>query len=161
MSKRPRKTHVLGRALPELVIRSDIWKKVLPGGSPRRMPIMMRASVILVFLAFFLGLTACARRARTATPASHSVTVVDDDQPPEDDHPHGGPPGQTGEHPHGGPPGQTGEHPQGGPSGQASDEPDADRGRGQGRGNDANRGHGNDADGDDEDNPGQGRGRGR
>ena len=30
------------------------------------------------------------------------------------DHPHGGPPGQTGdhpEHPHGGPPGQTGEHP--------------------------------------------------
>ena len=39
-----------------------------------------------------------------------------------EDHPHGGPPGQTGEHPHGGPPGQTGEHPQGGPPGQA-DEP--------------------------------------
>ena len=32
-----------------------------------------------------------------------------------EDHPHGGPPGQTGdhpEHPHGGPPGQTGEHPE-------------------------------------------------
>jgi hypothetical protein len=28
------------------------------------------------------------------------------------DHPHGGPPGQTGEHPQGGPPGQTGEHPE-------------------------------------------------
>jgi hypothetical protein len=33
----------------------------------------------------------------------------------QEDHPHGGPPGQTGEHPdhpHGGPPGQTGEHPE-------------------------------------------------
>jgi len=32
----------------------------------------------------------------------------------QSEHPHGGPPGQTGEHPehpHGGPPGQTGEHP--------------------------------------------------
>ena len=38
-----------------------------------------------------------------------------------EDHPQGGPPGQTGEHPahpHGGPPGQTGEHPEGGPPGQ-------------------------------------------
>jgi len=38
-----------------------------------------------------------------------------------EDHPQGGPPGQTGEHPHGGPPGQTGEHPQGGPPGQAEE----------------------------------------
>lgn len=29
-----------------------------------------------------------------------------DKDKPDKDHPHGGPPGQTGEHPHGGPPGQ-------------------------------------------------------
>jgi hypothetical protein len=45
---------------------------------------------------------------------------------PPEEHPQGGPPGQTGEHPLGGPPGQTGEHPQGGPPGQddEDDEPD-------------------------------------
>ena len=48
-------------------------------------------------------------------------------------------------HPHGGPPGQTGQHPQGGPPGQQQEE-----------GEDHDRGHGNDADGSDEDNPGRG-----
>lgn len=33
-----------------------------------------------------------------------------------EDHPQGGPPGQTGERPHGGPPGQTGEHPENEPT---------------------------------------------
>jgi len=69
---------------------------------------------------------------------SGGTTVASDS-----DHPHGGPPGQTGEHP---------EHPLGGPPGQTGTAP----GQQQQADGDHDRGHGNDADGEDEDNPGRG-----
>lgn len=101
--------------------------------------------VLLTAGALAFGTLGCSASATTIEGSDHELAEGGEDP----GHPHGGPPGQTGEHPHGGPPGQTGEHPHGGPPGHADDEDDDDDG-------DGNRGHGNDEDGEDSDNPGRG-----